>query len=84
MKYINYILFPNTYKIEFIVLFFILSLLSFFIINIEEQIEKELNKIKFNQTELNWNNVKKDLDFLSNKYKFLIKYEKKISEYSPI
>jgi len=90
-KYNNYISFKKVYKIIFIfVLLSILILLSFSKVNIEEQEEqeeqivKELNKIKFNQTELNWDNVKNDLEFLSNKYKYLIKNEKNITEDSPI
>ena len=84
-KYNNRILFPNIYKIILIVvLFSILVLISNFKVNIEDIIEKEINTLKFNQTRLNWDNLKSDLEFLSNKYRHLIKYEKIISEYSPI
>ena len=84
-KYNNYTLFPKICKVGFIfVLFSILILLSFPKDNIEEKIEKEINKIEITQTKLNWDNVKNDFEFLSNKYRYLIKNEKNISEDSPI
>ena len=80
-KYNNYLLFSIIYKIVIFLAFFKISIYE---VNIEDQIEKELNNIKFNETNLTWGNVKHELEFLSNKYKYLIKYEKSISEDSPI
>jgi len=85
MIYNIYLFFLIFLKIVFIfAVFRILNLLSLSPFKIEEQIEKELNNIEINKTELNWNNIKNDFEFLSNKYKYLIKYEKVISIYSPI
>ncbi len=85
MKYNNYILFPKIYKIVFIfALFSIIFLLFTSKFSLEEKIEKEINNFEINETDLNWDNVKRDFEFLSNEYKYLIKNEKNISEYSPI
>ena len=84
-KYNNCVIFPKIYKITFIfVLFSIIILLSTSKFILKEKIEEELNNLEINQTDLNWDNVKNDFEFLSNKYKYLIKYENNISEYSPI
>lgn len=83
MKY--YISLPKIYKIVFIfALLSIIIILSISKFSLEEKIEEELNTFIFNQTDLNWDNIKKDFEFLSNKYKYLLKNEKNISEYSPI
>ena len=50
----------------------------------EEQIIKEIDKIKPNPDSLNWDNVKKDFEMLAKKYEYLLKYEKNIAEDSPI
>lgn len=68
---------------------YLLIILSFFKFfdtnkNLEEKIEKELDKLDYNPTPLNWNNVKKGFKLLVNKYKHLIKNEKNIEEDSPI
>ena len=80
-----YISLPKIYKIVFIfALLSIIIILSNSKFSLEELLEEELNNFEFNQTNLSWNNIDKDFEFLSNKYKYLIKYEKDISEYSPI
>ena len=84
-KYNNCVIFPKIYKITFIfALFSIIILLSTSKFILEEKIEEELNNLEINQTDLNWDKVKNDFEFLSNKYKYLIKYKNNISEYSPI
>ena len=69
-------------------LFIFVSLLIFFIffthLNIDEEIEKELEKVEPNHKSLTWNNIKKDFELLVNKYKYLFKHEKNIDENSPI
>ena len=50
----------------------------------EEQIEKEMEKVKPEPDSLNWDNVKKDIEILAKKYIFLINYEKNIEENSHI
>ena len=52
--------------------------------NTEKKIEKELAKLDYATTPLNWNNVQKDFELLVNKYKHLIYSEKNIEEDSPI
>ena len=78
--------YPILYKIIFLLLFFLLFFFckTFQKIIIEDQIEKEIDKIESNQTSLNWKNIKNDFEFLVNKYKYLINKEKNIEEDCPI
>ena len=50
----------------------------------DKQFENELSKIKSNYSALNWNNIKRDFELLTNKYKYLLKKEQIVAEDSPI